>query len=115
MYVCIGTVNISEIKIVVEIPMSLLFTSKDGWIISHLQYVNEMYGEVVKDDRLCALSFNKLIFEINSQYLRQNQVAQTIQDSNILHGKRKRKRLQLLPQKDLENVGLKSLLYSIYD
>ncbi|XP_012227075.1 N(6)-adenine-specific methyltransferase METTL4 isoform X1 [Linepithema humile] len=84
--------------------MSLLFASKEGWIISHLQYVNEMYGKVVRDNGLCALSFNELIFEINSQYLRQNQVAQTDQDSSILHGKRKRKRLQLLPQKDLEKV-----------
>lgn len=72
-----------------------------------------MYGKVVKDNESCALTFNELIFEINSQYLRQNQIAQTVQD-NILHGKRKRKRLQLLPQKDLEKVGLQRLAVFIH-
>ncbi|XP_025158300.1 methyltransferase-like protein 4 isoform X4 [Harpegnathos saltator] len=86
--------------------MSILFTSKEGWILSHLQYLNDIYKKVLNDNGFCALEFNKMIFEINSQYLRQNQIAQIAQDSIIsLHGKNKRKkRSNLLPQKDLEEV-----------
>lgn len=87
--------------------MSLLFTSEEGWIISHLQYLNEIYKEVLSNNEFCALEFNKMIFEINSQYLRQNQIAQIVSDSNaLLHPKSKRrKRSNLLPEKDLEEVG----------
>ncbi|XP_032666350.1 N(6)-adenine-specific DNA methyltransferase METTL4 [Odontomachus brunneus] len=86
--------------------MSLLFTSKEGWIISHLQYLNDIYKKVFNDNAFCSLKFNKMIFEINSQYLRQNQIAQTSQDNAaLLHGKSKRrKRSNTLPQKDLEEV-----------
>lgn len=98
--------------------MSLLFTSKEGWIVSHLQYLNDIYKKVLNKDGFCALEFNKMIFEINSQYLRQNQIVQTVQDSaTSLHGKsKKRKRSNLLPQKDLEEVSFieEILRYLIY-
>ncbi|KAL0113067.1 hypothetical protein PUN28_012355 [Cardiocondyla obscurior] len=87
--------------------MSLLYVSEEGWIISHLKYLNEIYKEVrTLENELCNLGFNKMIFEINSQYLRQNQVAQTIQEphDSAMHSKKKRKRSQRLPQKDLDEV-----------
>ncbi|XP_011688202.1 PREDICTED: methyltransferase-like protein 4 isoform X2 [Wasmannia auropunctata] len=88
--------------------MSLLHIGEEGWIVSHLQYLNEMYKRVrTNESGFCALGFNKMIFEINSQYLRQNQIAQTVQEtqnSATMHGRKKRKRSQQLPQKDLEEV-----------
>lgn len=88
--------------------MSLLYISEEGWIVSHLQYLDEIYKKVQNENGFCALGFNKMIFEINSQYLRQNQIVQTVQesqDSTIMHNSRKkRKRSQQLPQKDLEEV-----------
>ncbi|GAB1866716.1 Methyltransferase-like protein 4 [Camponotus japonicus] len=84
--------------------MSILLTSEEGWIISHLQYLDEIYKEVLNEGRFCALIFNKMIFEINSQYLRPNQIAQTVQDDAVSHSKKKRKRSQLLPERDLEEV-----------
>ncbi|XP_020292854.1 methyltransferase-like protein 4 [Pseudomyrmex gracilis] len=84
--------------------MSLLFTSKEGWIISHLQYLNEIYKKVLVDNKFYSLIFNKMIFEINSQYLRHNQLGQIVQDNAVVHNKRKRKRSQSLPQKDLEEI-----------
>ncbi|XP_024887527.1 methyltransferase-like protein 4 [Temnothorax curvispinosus] len=88
--------------------MSILHVSEEGWIISHLQYLNEIYKKVQNENEFCALGFNKMIFEINSQYLRQNQIAQTVQESQdsttMLNNRKKRKRSQRLPQKDLEEV-----------
>ncbi|XP_077274480.1 methyltransferase like 4 [Temnothorax americanus] len=88
--------------------MSILHVSEEGWIISHLQYLNEIYKKVQNENGFCALGFNKMIFEINSQYLRQNQIAQTVQESQdgttMLNNRKKRKRSQRLPQKDLEEV-----------
>lgn len=79
--------------------------------MSHLRYLDEIYKKVQTENGFCALGFNKMIFEINSQYLRQNQIAQTVQesqDSTTMHNNRKkRKRLQQLPQKDLEEVGFR--------
>lgn len=86
--------------------MSLLYVSEEGWIVSHLQYLNDIYKKVQNENGFCALGFNEMIFEINSQYLRQNQIVQESQDSTTLHNSRKkRKRSQQLPQKDLEEVG----------
>ncbi|XP_071635037.1 N(6)-adenine-specific methyltransferase METTL4 [Temnothorax longispinosus] len=88
--------------------MSILHVSEEGWIISHLQYLNEIYKKVQNENGFCALGFNKMIFEINSQYLRQNQIVQTVQESQdsttMLNNRKKRKRSQRLPQKDLEEV-----------
>lgn len=85
--------------------MSLLYVSEEGWIVSHLQYLNDIYKKVQNENGFCALGFNEMIFEINSQYLRQNQIVQESQDSTTLHNSRKkRKRSQQLPQKDLEEV-----------
>ncbi|XP_011633843.1 methyltransferase-like protein 4 [Pogonomyrmex barbatus] len=97
--------------------MSLLYTSEEGWIVSHLQYLNEIYKKVRNENGFCSLSFNKMIFEINSQYLRQNQIAQIMQesqDSTIIFNRKKRKRSQQLPQKDLEEVEhVKQMLSTI--
>jgi len=90
--------------------MSLLHISEEGWIISHLEYLNEIYKKVQNEDGFCTLGFNKMIFEINSQYLRPNQIVQTVQESQnstIIHNRKKRKRSQQLPEKDLEEVGSK--------
>ncbi|KAH0944465.1 hypothetical protein HN011_007296 [Eciton burchellii] len=84
--------------------MSLLFTSEGGWIVSHLRYVNEMYERVLIDNGFCALTFNEMLFDINSRYLRENQVARIVEDNIALRGKRKRKRSRLLPQKNLDEV-----------
>jgi len=86
--------------------MSLLFTSEGGWIVSHLRYINEIYEQVLIDNGFCALTFNEMLFDINSRYLRENQVARIVEDNVALRGKRKRKRSQLLPQKDLDEVRL---------
>ncbi|XP_012527481.1 N(6)-adenine-specific methyltransferase METTL4 [Monomorium pharaonis] len=89
--------------------MSLLHVSEEGWIVSHLQYLNEIYRKVRYENGFCALGFNKMIFEINSQYLRQNQIAQAVQESHesttaAYKKKRKRNCSQQLPQKDLAEV-----------
>lgn len=88
--------------------MSLLHVSEEGWIVSHLQYLSEIYKRVQNENGFSTLSFNKMIFEINSQFLRQNQIAQSVQesqDSAIMYNRKKRKRSQQLPQKDLDEVG----------
>lgn len=87
--------------------MSLIFSADEGWIISHLRYLNDIYKSV-RDDRVyCGLIFNNVLFDINSQYLRQNQITQTIQDEGMtLQSKiRKRKRSKLLPQEDLMEIN----------
>lgn len=99
--------------------MSLVFTMKEGWIVSHLQYLNKIYEKVINDNGRCNLAFDNIIFEINSLYLRQNQILQsTIYDSVSLQGKKKRrKRSKLLPDENLEEVryGIVILLLSGID
>lgn len=87
--------------------MSIAFSTADGWIISHLEYLNNVYKRTTTEKGLCSLTFNKMLFEINSQYLRQNQVARSIQDeTNSLPSKsRKRKRIKLLPQDHLNEIN----------
>lgn len=91
----------------VELIMSIAFSSTDGWIISHLEYLNNVYKSVTTKTGLHSLTFNNMLFEINSQYLRQNQIAHSTQDeANPLSNKtRKRKRNKLLPQDHLDEVG----------
>lgn len=86
--------------------MSVLLNNEEGWIISHLEYLSDIYKRVLDDNKVCALAFNETIFEINSQFLRQNQIAQTVQNNTLLHNRnKKRKRSNLLSQKDLDEVS----------
>ena len=86
--------------------MSLIFSTEEGWIISHLKYLNNIYTNVKNDNTQCKLIFNEILFDINSQYLRQNQTIQSEQQEGIsLQSKtKKRKRLKLLPDEDLKEV-----------
>lgn len=85
--------------------MSVLFTSEDGWIISHLHYLNEIYKQVEAGCEVKRLNFNSKLFEINSQYLRQNQVENLIQNiSGENTKKKKRKRTPTLPNDILKLV-----------
>lgn len=86
--------------------MSISFSTEVGWIISHSQYLNDIYKNVKDCNTRCKLIFNETLFEINSQYLRQNQTTQFDRDEeNPLQNKsRKRKRSRLLPEDDLKEV-----------
>lgn len=85
--------------------MSILFTSEHGWIISHLDYLNKIYEQVEEKHEYKTLKFNPTFFEINSQYLRQNQV-ENFKQNNIKENakKRKRKNITTLPNDILEMV-----------
>ncbi|XP_076396799.1 methyltransferase like 4 isoform X2 [Megachile rotundata] len=87
--------------------MSLIFSNEEGWIISHLQYLNDIYNRVKNSNKQIKLIFNDTLFEINSQYLRQNQINQSQQyDAMPLQSKsRKRKRSKFLPDKDLKEIN----------
>ncbi|XP_076281982.1 methyltransferase like 4 [Lasioglossum baleicum] len=86
--------------------MSVIFNTEEGWIISHLQYLNDIYKNVKDCNTQCKLIFNKTLFEINSQYLRQNQITKfNRQEENLLQNKsRKRKRSKLLPEDGLKEI-----------
>ncbi|KAI4478900.1 PREDICTED: methyltransferase-like protein 4 [Polistes canadensis] len=90
-----------------KLIMSIVFSSTDGWIISHLDYLNNVYQSVNTESGLHSLTFNNMLFEINSQYLRQNQLARVMEDNaNPLPSKtRKRKRNKLLPQDHLNELN----------
>ncbi|CAK9832147.1 N(6)-adenine-specific methyltransferase METTL4 [Anthophora retusa] len=87
--------------------MSVIFSTEEGCIVSHLKYLNNIYENVKNGDTRCKLTFNETLFQINSQYLRQNQIIQSEQHEGIsLHGKnRKRKRSKLLPDEDLKEIN----------
>lgn len=88
--------------------MSLIFSTDEGWIISHLQYLNDIYKTAKDGSAQCRLTFNETLFEINSQYLRQNQITRSNQHEEIpLQNKnKKRKRSKLLPEEDLTEVHM---------
>lgn len=87
--------------------MSLIFSTDEGWIISHLQYLNDIYKTAKDGSAQCRLTFNETLFEINSQYLRQNQITRSNQHEEIpLQNKnKKRKRSKLLPEEDLTEIN----------
>ncbi|CAL7942934.1 unnamed protein product [Xylocopa violacea] len=87
--------------------MSLIFSTEEGWIISHLKYLNNIYTNVKDGKTQCKLIFNETLFEINSQYLRQNQTIQSDQCEGILlqNKTKKRKRSKLLPDEDLKEIN----------
>ncbi|XP_054014301.1 N(6)-adenine-specific methyltransferase METTL4 [Hylaeus anthracinus] len=87
--------------------MSLIFSTEEGWIVSHLQYLNNIYNIATNGNTQCRLIFNETLFEINSQYLRQNQITQSDRHEGIpLQNKsKKRKRTKLLPEEDLKEIN----------
>ncbi|XP_012285780.1 methyltransferase-like protein 4 [Orussus abietinus] len=85
--------------------MSLTFTSPDGWVVSHLEYINAVYESVSCGPKLCTLSFNDLLFNINSQYLRQNQNVQADEAESSASQARKRKRSKSYPQAESSQVN----------
>ncbi|XP_076246663.1 methyltransferase like 4 isoform X2 [Calliopsis andreniformis] len=87
--------------------MSLIFSNSEGWIISHLQYLNDIYKTARDGSLQCRLMFNETLFEINSQYLRQNQIIRGNQQEEIpaQNKNRKRKRSKLLPDEDLKEIN----------
>ena len=91
--------------------MSILFSSTDGWIISHLEYLNEVYKLVNKDNKYCSLEFNKQMFNINSQFMRNNQLSKSEQGviKSDEHNSKKRKRSHKLSPEDLEQVYKKNI------
>ncbi|XP_011500459.1 PREDICTED: methyltransferase-like protein 4 [Ceratosolen solmsi marchali] len=97
--------------------MSILFDSDDGWIISHLDYLNKIYEIVEDEQQNKVLNFNESLFKINTQYLRQNQIDSfKKKDANVNSlKKRRKKKSQILPEDILKEnnvvreIGLKLL------
>lgn len=88
--------------------MSLIFSTEEGWIISHLQHLNSIYKTVKNGDSQSRLMFNETLFEINSQYLRENQITKSSEREEIQlqSTSKKRKRSKLLPDDDLKEVNV---------
>lgn len=89
--------------------MSVLQSTAEGWILSHLQYINKMYEKVVnknESEKHFSLQFNKTLFDINSVFLRQNQLKNVCSDgsSDSDRKTRKRKKSNLLPDDFLKEV-----------
>ncbi|XP_015109133.1 methyltransferase-like protein 4 [Diachasma alloeum] len=79
--------------------MSLLLTTETGWIISHLKYIKTIYRDIKnknQQDQEFELNFYNKLFDINCQYLRDNQFEKAIngviKDNNDDDDKNKRKR-----------------------
>ncbi|XP_012254993.2 N(6)-adenine-specific methyltransferase METTL4 [Athalia rosae] len=96
--------------------MSLTFTSEDGWIISHLKYINNIYKNITDGTTIRSLAFNGEFFDINTKYLRQNQGCnQSDNDAEIEAGvgnskvsqtkSKKRKRVKEFPHADFEQMN----------
>lgn len=86
--------------------MSILHSTDEGWIISHLQYIDKVYSKVkYKNKVFISLHFNKDLFNITSKFLRQNQWKNKDEESNVSKcKKRKRKKFNLLPDEFLKEV-----------
>ncbi|XP_066586024.1 N(6)-adenine-specific methyltransferase METTL4 [Prorops nasuta] len=85
--------------------MTVIFSTDDGWILSHLQYLNNIYNVVTSNKHKCSLKFDENIFEINSQYLRTNQCGHDF-ENEIFNRKRKRKHTKKLPLQNLAETHL---------
>lgn len=86
--------------------MSILFSSEDGWIVSHLDYLHSIYESVEDDHKVVKLEFNDAFFKVNSRYLRQNQVdkCKVGVKPTAARVRNKRKYGHTLPQNILEQV-----------
>ncbi|XP_043273744.1 N(6)-adenine-specific methyltransferase METTL4 isoform X2 [Venturia canescens] len=83
--------------------MSILLSTEDGWILSHLQYLNEIYKNVINIDKACNLKFDERFFAINSQFLRNNQVAKS--ENGALRGRVKKRKKLVNSSEDLDQVN----------
>ncbi|XP_014209810.1 methyltransferase-like protein 4, partial [Copidosoma floridanum] len=81
--------------------MSILFSSEDGWILSHLDYMHKIYENVQYEDSYETLKFKDNFFKINSQFSRQNQIENGNTDKEVKPRKKKRK-LNVLPEDVLQ-------------
>ncbi|KAH0561153.1 N(6)-adenine-specific methyltransferase METTL4 [Cotesia glomerata] len=72
--------------------MSILVVHDKGWIISHLEYLNKIYNNVYNDNELLELEFNKKVFDINSPFLRNNQIPKMSEDKSMTKKKKSKKR-----------------------
>lgn len=86
--------------------MTVLLSTEDGWIVSHLEYLNEIYKSVNDEERNTSLAFNREVFEINSQFLRIDQFEKSEERAaKIVDVKsKKRKRSNELSDEDLQQV-----------
>ncbi|XP_033228547.1 N(6)-adenine-specific DNA methyltransferase METTL4 isoform X2 [Belonocnema kinseyi] len=90
--------------------MSVLQSTEEGWILSHLEFINKMYEKVInksESEKHFSLQFNKTLFDINSVFLRQNQVKNVCSNgSSVSHRRtRKRKKSNLLPAHFLTEIN----------
>jgi hypothetical protein len=92
--------------------MSILFESENGWIISHLDYLHNIYKIVKDEHKDKALKFNESFFKINSQYLRQNAIPNHKKNKDNINSLNKRKRKK---STKLSEDILKEVFYFIYN
>lgn len=95
--------------------MSILYSTEKGWIISHLQYIDKLYAKVQNRNEsnfFYSLHFNKDLFNINSKFLRKNQLKNASDELSVSKS-RKRKKLNLLPDDFLKEVRNSDLLIVI--
>ncbi|XP_024939491.1 methyltransferase-like protein 4 isoform X2 [Cephus cinctus] len=85
--------------------MCLKYAAADGWIISHLDHLDNSYKYVREGDKILSLKFNELLFDINSQYLRGNQVVNDDEESASSGKTRKRKRSKHFSGEDMEQMN----------
>ena len=91
--------------------MSILFSCDEGWIISHLDYLNKIYENTEDSGSLFNLKFKESFFKINSQFHRLNQINKADDDVEAKKGKtdckkKKRCKAQLLSKEIKDQVSL---------
>lgn len=70
--------------------MSVLLSTNEGWMLSHLEYLNKIYETVEDGCNIKKLKFNENIFKITSQYLRTNQIESNLKEDDVRKMKRKK-------------------------
>lgn len=53
--------------------MSILFENEHGWILSHAEYIKNVYKQTKYYDTIIDYKYKDELFEINTAYLRTNQ------------------------------------------
>lgn len=53
--------------------MSILYNFESGWVISHSEYIKNIYKDALKEDKNLNLQFKDNLFKINSPFLRFNE------------------------------------------
>lgn len=75
--------------------MSIVFTHQNGWILSHENYINEIYKNVRCHAIVSSFKLKSAFFNINSPFLRQNQwrmLNKNEEDTNNLVSSKRKKR-----------------------